>query len=223
NDIKLLMENHDVSYIFMGEEEYEADREYLDSLSENGVNIVVSAAKGYEKNVSSRIIFIPKPIYSYHIVKLLNEGYLSREDSEANARPDLTGIRALVVDDEPMNLVVATGLFRDYGMILDTAASGGEALEKYAVEDYDVIFMDHMMPEMDGITAAKRMKEMDDRRGTRALYIALTANAVSGARQMFMAAGFDGFISKPIDSGDFERVIKKLIPHSAKNKRAGEA
>ena len=68
--------------------------------------------------------------------------------------------KVLVVDDEPMNLVVATSLFRDYEMIIDTANSGKEAISKFVRSDYDVVFMDHMMPEMDGVEAMKNIRAM---------------------------------------------------------------
>ena len=110
-----------------------------------------------------------------------------------------------------MNLVVATGLFKDYRMITDTAGSGNEAIQKVMDQDFDVIFMDHMMPEMDGIEAMKRIRDYLKENGKVVKMIALTANAVSGAREMFMNEGFDGFISKPIDTTDFERVMKKLL------------
>ena len=111
-----------------------------------------------------------------------------------------------------MNLVVAKGLFSEYNMIVDTAESGKEALEKYEKYDYDLVFMDHMMPEMDGIEAMKRIRDIARRQGKTARVIALTANAISGAREMFMREGFDGFISKPVNTNDFERTVKRVLP-----------
>ena len=117
-----------------------------------------------------------------------------------------------MVDDEQMNLVVAAGLFRDYRMVTDTAESGKEAIKKYEDNDYDVIFMDHMMPEMDGVEAMKRIRQMADTSYRKPIIIALTANALSGAREMFIKEGFDGFVAKPIDTGEFERVMKNVLP-----------
>ncbi|MBQ5534755.1 MAG: response regulator, partial [Lachnospiraceae bacterium] len=111
-----------------------------------------------------------------------------------------------------MNLVVAAGLFRDYRMVTDTAESGKEAIKKYEDNDYDVIFMDHMMPEMDGVEAMKRIRQVADTSYRKPIIIALTANALSGAREMFMKEGFDGFVAKPIDTGEFERVMKNVLP-----------
>jgi CheY-like chemotaxis protein len=128
----------------------------------------------------------------------------------------LDGIKVLVVDDEPMNLVVASGIFKEYNMIVDTARSGKESLEKFSNNNYDIIFMDHMMPEMDGVEAMKRLKDMALQRMENICIIALTANAISGARQMFMREGFDGFISKPINIADFERTMNRVLPSIAK-------
>ena len=126
--------------------------------------------------------------------------------------PLFKGVKALIVDDEPMNLVVATSLFREYDMIIETAPSGREAIKKYRDNDYDVIFMDHMMPEMDGVEAMKLIKASARDLDREIKVIALTANAVSGAREMFIREGFDGFIAKPINTADFERTMLKILP-----------
>jgi CheY-like chemotaxis protein len=126
--------------------------------------------------------------------------------------PVFKDVRALVVDDEPMNIVVATSLFREYKMIVDTAGSGKEAIRKFRENDYDLIFMDHMMPEMDGVEAMKQIKAVAADLDRKIIVIALTANAVSGAREMFIREGFDGFIAKPINTSDYERVMLRVLP-----------
>ena len=110
-----------------------------------------------------------------------------------------------------MNLVVATSLFREYRMVVDTAGSGAEAIKKYRDNDYDIVFMDHMMPEMDGVEAMKQIKALGRDLKKDAIVVALTANAVSGAREMFIKEGFDGFIAKPINISDFERVALRVL------------
>ncbi len=75
-----------------------------------------------------------------------------------------------------------------------------------------MIFMDHMMPEMDGVEAMKRIRQAAEAGGKNPVIIALTANALSGASKMFMEEGFDGFIAKPINIGEFERVMKNVLP-----------
>jgi len=212
-EVERLRKKLNVRYVFMGQEEYEANPAYFDELSRNGVAVAVSARTGFRASAGSNVIVMPKPLYGIPVTRILNgeREYHDADGVHQNGKPVFDGLRALVVDDEPMNLVVATGLFRDYKMVTDTAGSGKEAIEKLGVSEYDVVFMDHMMPEMDGVEAMKRIREMDCA-GRTPLIIALTANAVSGAREMFLREGFDGFIAKPIDIGDFERVMKRVLP-----------
>jgi signal transduction histidine kinase/CheY-like chemotaxis protein len=108
----------------------------------------------------------------------------------------------LIVDDMPVNLQVARGLLEPYGLRIDTALSGRGAVNKVRAEAprYDVIFMDHMMPEMDGVEAVRIIRqEIDTEYSRNVPIIALTANALSGMKEMFLEKGFNGFVSKPID------------------------
>ena len=114
----------------------------------------------------------------------------------------------LIVDDVESNLYVAKGLLGPYGLSIDTAVSGMEAIEK--VKDgsvYDIVFMDHMMPKMDGMEAMKILRKL----GYTEPIVALTANTVAGQADVFFANGFDGFISKPIDMRQLYVVLKKFI------------
>ncbi|MBE7002961.1 MAG: response regulator [Ruminococcaceae bacterium] len=223
-EVERYLAKMNVAYIFMGQEEYEANAKYFDELSRQDIGVAVSAHTGFRPSAGSRVIVLPKPLYSVPVTMLLNEGkdacFTAREQER---KPLFDGARALVVDDEPMNLVVATGLFRDYKMVTDTAESGREAIEKYKAGDYDIIFMDHMMPEMDGVEAMRRLREAAREKGVATPIVALTANAVSGAREMFLREGFDGFISKPINMSDFERIVKHVLPSSLVSYEGGDA
>jgi signal transduction histidine kinase/DNA-binding response OmpR family regulator/HPt (histidine-containing phosphotransfer) domain-containing protein len=116
--------------------------------------------------------------------------------------------RILIVDDVETNLYVAKGLMVPYGLKIDLATSGFEALEKVkSAGSYDVIFMDHMMPKMDGIETTKRLRES----GYAGSIVALTANALAGQAEIFLKSGFDGFISKPIDIRQLNVTLNKLI------------
>ena len=119
-------------------------------------------------------------------------------------------IRALVVDDEPMNLIVAESILSEYGMKIETAGSGEEAIAKVQETGYDVIFMDHMMPVMDGVEAAHRIRRILTSQDRDTRIVALTANAVSGAREMFIREGFDGFVAKPVERKELTRTLKTL-------------
>ena len=121
-----------------------------------------------------------------------------------------------------MNLVVARGLFGEYNMVVDTAESGKESIEKFEKNEYDVIFMDHMMPIMDGVEAMKRIRDIAERDDRKIKIIALTANAVSGAKEMFLSEGFDGFIAKPIDLVEFERVMNHVFAEGKTDRKGGK-
>jgi len=114
----------------------------------------------------------------------------------------------LIVDDVETNVYVAVGLMKLYKLQVDTATSGQEAIYKVKNGNvYDTIFMDHMMPEMDGIEATKHIRDL----GYTAPIVALTANAVSGQADMFLQNGFDDFISKPIDIRQLDTILNKHI------------
>jgi CheY-like chemotaxis protein len=114
----------------------------------------------------------------------------------------------LIVDDVETNIFVAKGLIAPYAIKTDSVDSGFGALDK--IKDgqvYDIIFMDHMMPKMDGIETTRRLREM----GYERPIVALTANAVAGQAEVFYANGFDDFISKPIDIRQLNTILNKLI------------
>ncbi|NLG05087.1 MAG: response regulator [Clostridia bacterium] len=120
----------------------------------------------------------------------------------------------LVVDDNLTNLNVVKGLLKKYKANVITANSGMECLRIVEHEDVDLIFLDYMMPEMDGIDTLNKIREMDDSRIDHIHIVALTANVVSGAREMFLEAGFNDYVSKPIEIDKIERVLKTNLPRN---------
>ncbi|MBR2214468.1 MAG: response regulator [Selenomonadaceae bacterium] len=118
----------------------------------------------------------------------------------------------LVVDDNDMNLFVVESLLKKTMVQVTPCRSGKECLEKIAARHYDIIFLDHMMPEMDGIETMERAKALPDSKCRNTPIIALTANAISGVREMFIGKGFTDYLSKPIDSKALERMIRKYLP-----------
>ncbi len=115
----------------------------------------------------------------------------------------------LVVDDTEVNLEVVKNLLKKTQIGIDTALSGREAIARSKEKHYDIIFIDHMMPDLDGIETLHRIKE-DGKDDT--VYIALTANAISGAREMYLTEGFSDYLPKPINSRHLERMIKRYLP-----------
>ena len=122
--------------------------------------------------------------------------------------------RVLVVDDNDMNRIVLRSLMKETEVKVDDAESGEECLEKVAKNEYDVILMDYMMPRMDGKETLAHIKEMPDAPGAKAKIIVCTANALVGVRAELLAAGFDDFLSKPVNGKELEEMLAKYIPVS---------
>lgn len=116
--------------------------------------------------------------------------------------------RILIVDDNKLNIKITEKLLKNYNFVLEEALSGQECIDKVKKTTYTLIFMDYMMPEMDGIETLNRLKQIP---GFNTKVVALTADAISGARERFLDAGFDEYISKPVDKKLFEEVIAEFI------------
>mgnify|MGYP002625865993 CR=1 FL=1 len=118
----------------------------------------------------------------------------------------------LVVDDTKLNLTVVQGLLKQTQIQIDTAESGQKALQLVAEKKYDLIFLDHRMPGLDGIETLHVMQTMDANQSKKAPVIALTANAISGAREMYLNEGFTDYLTKPIESGKLEKLLISYLP-----------
>lgn len=218
-DLKTLMRNKQFTHLMVGEEEYGSNIGEMERLSKELIIIVV-CDEGFVLPRYSQAVLLKKPIYCFPLVNIINT-----ENDKLRERPKhmyLDGVRALVVDDEPMNLTVASGILNRYKMSVDTVLSGQEAIDLCKVKKYDIIFMDHMMPLMDGVETARRIRLEAGLNRQDTAFVALTANAVSTAREMFMTEGFDGFVSKPIVISELERVLKSVFPASSISYGGGE-
>lgn len=120
--------------------------------------------------------------------------------------------RVLVVDDNKVNLTVVKGLLRKTRMQIDCVMSGKECLEAVKWGHYHVILLDYMMPEMDGAETLQKLKEMPDNKSMDAAVIVLTANAMSGMKEMYLGQGFDAYLSKPIEGTALEKLLMEYIP-----------
>lgn len=120
--------------------------------------------------------------------------------------------RILVVDDVSVNLKVFANLVKEYKIQIDTVLSGQECLTLTKQKEYDIIFMDHMMPEMDGIETLSNMKTDVENRNRNTTVIMLTANALIGMKEMYLEKGFTDYLSKPIVHAKLDKLIKRYLP-----------
>lgn len=216
-ELEKLMSVYQLTHLFIGTDEYNENASYFEYLDKS-VSVVVVADSSFELPGGSRAKLLRKPFCSLMVAEILNAKAADNSESAENDKnlhmicPD---IKALVVDDEPMNLMVAEGILGEYRMNVRTAHSGMEAIEICSQEEFDLIFLDHMMPEMDGVETLKQLRRLNTNVEHPFLVIAFTANAVSGAKEMFFSEGFDGFLSKPIETSELERVLRKLLPKAS--------
>lgn len=118
----------------------------------------------------------------------------------------------LVVDDVPVNLQIIKLLLKKTGIKVDMATSGLECLEKYKENHYDLVFLDHMMPQMDGIETFVELQKTDRYKEEKTPIIVLTANAIQGADKEYMAVGFSDYMTKPVQAQELEKVLIKFLP-----------
>ena len=209
-EMKRREEHNAFTHVFISLEEYQEDEAYFDALARRA-RVIMVIDRPREKYITNPdIIRLYKPFYILPVVSILN-GSRGSAGGKQMVRPGkFTAPEAhvLVVD----NIRVVEGLLKEYQIGVTYAASGQEALQLVENMSYDFVFMDHMMPEMDGIETMHRIREKVGHYYRKLPIIALTANAAPGNREMFLEEGFDDFISKPIEVSVLERVLKRNLP-----------
>ena len=213
-ELEKLTSMYQLTHLFLGDDEYTRDVDYFEALAQK-IKIIVVAGDGFVLPQGSRVKLLKKPFFSLPLVNMLNATTDEKEALLKKKQMICPDVNVLVVDDEPMNLMVAEGILKDYQMHVMTAESGRKAIALCEKEDFDLIFLDHMMPEMDGVETLKYLRKICSDTGKVMTVIAFTANAVSGAREMFLREGFDEFISKPIETAELERVLRKVLPKAS--------
>ncbi len=202
------------THIFISLEEYQEDMVYFDTLAKH-TKIIIVIDRPREKYLSNPdLIRLYKPFYILPVVSILN-GSSGSEGGKQITRPgkfSAPDAHVLVVDDNRMNIRVVEGLLKEYKIKVTYATSGQEALELIENMSYDFVFMDHMMPEMDGVETLHRIRDKVGHYYQGVPIIALTANAAPGNREMFLAEGFDDFVSKPLELSVLERVLRRNLP-----------
>lgn len=176
------------------------------------VFIVFTDYKSFRPSTGN-IIFVKKPLSTIAIDIALSAHEAETNNSKKPEKIVFTApeARILVVDDSLVNLKVVSSLLKPLKMQLETANSGFKALEMLKNNYYDLVFMDHMMPEMDGIETTKQIRRQYPEHSSMPI-VALTANAVGGAREMFLAEGMSDFVAKPIEITKILSVLENWLP-----------
>lgn len=213
-ELKRRIEIENYSHVFIGWKEYCEDKEFFEQLALD-LMVVLILDYGQETKIGSSMLRIYKPFTVLSIAAVFNgQRVIQREDtrSELHHRFIAPEAKILVVDDNAMNLKVMARLLLPYQIKAVTALGGKEALEKLNSMDYDFVFLDHMMPEMDGVETLHKIRQKPGAYFQSLPIIAFTANAIGGAREMFMEEGFDDFIAKPIELSVLERMLRRYVP-----------
>jgi len=202
------------SHLFIGKEEYLENTDFYTKLaSKMEVILVQNRRDGVVVPPNMRCLY--KPVYELPIASVFNNEN-SIVDLMEEKMSSISFIapkaRILIVDDNSVNLQVAVGLMQPYKMQVLTVTSGRDAIRVLGSKDFDLVLMDHMMPELDGVETTQIIRNKPEEYYKTLPIIALTANAVNGAREMYLANGFNGFITKPIELSALDRALKHNLP-----------
>lgn len=203
-----LLSEHEYTHVFVAQKRYPEIKAILDKQLTTEHLIVISNIN-QTPPVDKFGSILMRPLYCINVAAIFShERNKSIREVIKKGGFICPEAHILVVDDNITNLNVVSGLLRKYEADVITATSGAECLAAVQQEKVDLIFLDYMMPEMDGIDTLLKMREIENEAIQKIHVIALTANIVSGAREMFMEAGFDDYISKPVEIDKIEKALK---------------
>lgn len=208
------VEEGEMTHIFMGVAEYAEQRNYFDQISGN-IKVFVVFDPQYPVRLGENIYGVNMPFYSMNVLSALNgEAFYNQfiDEKEIKIAFKAPFARALVVDDNEINLRVAEGILKLYDINCILARSGKEAIELLKDQDIDIVFMDHMMPELDGIETTEIIRRTGGEYGRELPIIALTANVANGAKEMFLSQGFQGFLPKPVGLKTVDTILRRWLP-----------
>ena len=208
-----VMESMPLKFVFVASELLTSTKRVLEKLKSDA-QIVLLAEFG-EAVSNEGLATLAMPVQTISVANILNgvaDNFSYNENMSSSAKFIAPEAKVLVVDDIETNLAVAEGLMAPYKTQLQICTSGFKAIELVQAEDFDLIFMDHMMPEMDGVEAVAKIRGLADEKYRTLPIIALTANAVSGTKEMFLSNGFNDFLSKPIDIIKMNSILESWIP-----------
>ena len=206
------VKNHKVDFFFTDQLNMLSD-DLLARMKENGTTLCAVLNPMADASWDKEALVINKPLYTLNFCQVIN-GEKAAVGVSTNQAICFSApkARVLIADDNEMNLKVAIGLLEPLKMQIDTAENGKIALDMIQKKQYDLVFMDHMMPIMDGIEAVTALRKIESTYCKSVPVIALTANAIAGAKEEFLRAGMNDFVAKPIQIKDICSKIKKWLP-----------
>ena len=200
------------SYYMISSEAYESAKEDIKNSKVEWDRIVVISSFNNSFSGEPFKYVLTKPISCLNLSDLLNNNSsFSIRKHYAEGAFKIPKATILVIDDNLINLDVAENILKNYDANVITAISGKDGLMCLKEEEVDLVLLDYMMPEMDGIETMKAIRAMNERMEKLPI-ITLTANVVSGAREMFIDAGFDEYLTKPIEVSKLEKVLHRFLP-----------
>lgn len=214
NEIATYVQDNAVEFVFLAESLVTPD--ILDFAAEHTKTkfVILSSYNDSKYDSNDNVVVLHKPVSIINTSAVLQHKSIEEkvvETSESKLDFKAPEANVLVVDDNDVNLTVAAGLLEPLKMKIDTALSGMEAVEMISSKRYDIIFMDHMMPDMDGIETTRVIRrfhpDYDD-----IPIVALTANALAGNKDLFLSEGMNDFVAKPIELGSILDVLRKWLP-----------
>jgi CheY-like chemotaxis protein/HPt (histidine-containing phosphotransfer) domain-containing protein len=202
------------TYVFIDHSLLDAEKkEFFRTHPDKTVVVVTDYYTKVEADIPNLIV-TKKPMSAMNMATILGRGASkeSNEDDKADEIPfTAPDAKVLIVEDNAVNLTVAVGLLEPLGMKISSAMSGKEAIRKIEEEHFDLILMDHMMPEMDGVETTRIIRRMYPDYDEVPI-IALTANAVRGVREMFISEGMNDFVPKPIELQVLTSKLRQWLP-----------
>ncbi|MDR0906750.1 MAG: response regulator [Oscillospiraceae bacterium] len=209
DDLRAALDGGEYNYTFVHFEIFDRVHQILNEENYQGTTVVIGDYDASRESKGARTI--AAPVYAVSVAGVLNntdEIGAYTYGQTGTARFTAPAAKVLIVDDVITNIKVAEGLLAPYNMQIFACKSGAQAIRMVQLNDFDLILMDHMMPEMDGIEAAHIIQEG----GCGVPIVALTANAVAGTRELFMENGFSDYLAKPIELNKLAEVMDKWIP-----------
>lgn len=230
SDTGIGIKEADADKIFYAFERFDEDKNRNIEGNGLGLSIVRRIVDMFDGDISFESIYGSGTVFTVKVKQKVrsserigsidfNKTVLHKESKKYSASFTAPEAEILVVDDNIANIKVMEALLKQTQVKIDVARDGKECVEAVRKKRYDVIFLDHMMPVMDGIEAMRIMKKDMTNMSKEAPVIALTANAIQGMREMYLQEGFDDYLSKPVVGADLEKMLYEYLPESLTNKK----